>query len=294
MSLSHRDAIRQLNQIPVHIRTQDFTADILWWGMYEDEWWRNYLHVHSFYEICYAFDGTGTFLINNHLYDIQAGDLFIARPGDYHEIISSEQHPLGIYFWSYTLSVQSIDTDTTQLLNAYIHCGENISRNIGTIPQVFTLLTDEVIRREAGYIHSITSLTTKLLLETARSVTNIPVSSDTSTDIQSTVVRKIVQYLKDNYHQPILIRDIAAQVHMSERHVSRLFLQSTGKTIKTYLTDLRLDKACNLLLQSSDPIAEVAQQIGYPDARYFSTLFRKQYGRTPTVFREQNGTQFVK
>ncbi len=293
MSLSHQDAIRQLNQIPVRIQTSDFMADILWWGMYENEWWRNYLHVHSFYEICYTFDGVGTFLCNNQRHDICAGDLFIARPGDYHEIVSSHHHPLGIYFWSYSLSIQSTQTDTTELLNAYINSTDSVSRNVGTIPQVFHLLADEVMRHEAGYIQSITALTTKLLLETARSVTNISIQTNLPSDIQSTVAREIIQYLKDNYHQPILIRDIAAQVHMSERHVSRLFLQSTGKTIKTYLTDLRLKKACHLLLQSSDPVGEVAQQIGYPDARYFSTLFRKQYGRTPTLFREQNGTQFA-
>lgn len=291
--MSHHDAIRQLNQIPVNIRTPDFVADILWWGMYEDEWWRNYLHVHSFHEICYAFAGRGTFFINNQLHNIQIGDLFIARPGNYHEIISSEDDPLGIYFWSYTLSIGTTQSDITNLLNAYADSDQCISQQVGTIPQVFDLLANEVTRHEAGYIQSITALTSNLLLETARSVTNIKVSDDSATDIQSTVVRKVIQYLKDNYHQSILIRDIAAQVHMSERHVSRLFLEATGKTIKSYLTDLRMNKACNLLLQSSDPIGEVAQQTGYPDARYFSTVFRKQFGRTPTTFREQNGTKFV-
>ena len=292
--MSRRDTINQLNQIPIHIQTKDFVSELLWWGLYEDAWWRNYLHVHSFYEICYAFAGRGTFFINNHHHTVQAGDLFIAHPHRYHEIISSEESPLCIFFWSYTLSVNKTKTDTSQLLDAFIKSPDCISQQIAQIPAIFDLLIDEVARREAGYIQSLEALTTKLLLETARSITNISANTDLETDIQSMVVREVIQYLKDNYAQPIRVRDIATQVHMSERHVSRLFLQATHKTIKTYLTDLRLDKACNLLLKMNLPITEVAEQTGYPDMRYFSTLFRKQFGITPSAFRLQHGTQFIK
>lgn len=291
--MSQHDYIHQLNQIPIHIQTDDFVAELLWWGIYEDKWWRNYLHVHSFYEICYAFAGRGTFFINDQHHTVQAGDLFIAHPRQYHEIISSEESPLGIYFWSYTLSVNETNTDTAQLLNAFATSSDYISQRITQIPIIIDLLTDEVHRREAGYIQSLQALTTKLLLETARSVTHISANTNLESDIQSTIVREVIQYLKDNYSQPIQIRDIAAQVHISERHISRLFLQATNKTIKTYLTNLRLDKACNLLLKVNIPITEVARLTGYPDMRYFSTLFRRQFGITPSAFRNQNGTQFV-
>lgn len=291
--MSRADLIRQLNQVPIHIETDDFAADMLFWGMYENEWWRNYLHVHSFYEVCYVFDGRGTFFIHHQAHDVQAGDIFIARPSEYHEIISSEDAPLGIYFWAYTLSIDETDNEIVNLLRAYRTSSAFLSQQVGQIPQLFDLLVDEIKRREAGYVQSIRALTLKLLLETARSVTNVSANTTLEHDMHSAVVRKVIQYLKDNYHQSIQIRDIAAQVHMSERHVSRLFLNGTQKTIKTYLTDLRLDRACQLLLNDDIPITEVALQTGYPDMRYFSTLFRRQFGITPTAFRNQNGTQFV-
>lgn len=291
--MSRTELIRQLNQIPIHMETDNCVADMLYWGMYEDEWWRNYLHVHSYYEVCYAFSGRGTFLINNHLHTVNSGDIFIAHPRQYHEIISSKDDPLGIYFWAYTLEIGEICDDISHLFTAFTNTTNFISQNIGTIPTLFHLLIDEIQRREAGYIQSIHALTLKLLVETARSVTQVIANTQLESDIQSTIVREIIHYLKDNYHQPIQIRDIAAQVHMSERHISRLFLQATGKTIKTYLRDLRLDIACNLLLNDNASITKVAQEAGYPDMRYFSTLFRKQFGITPTDFRNQNGTHFA-
>lgn len=291
--MSRVDLFRQLNQVPIHIEAKSFVADMLFWGMYENEWWRNYLHVHSFFEVCYVFAGQGTFLIHNQIHTVQTGDIFIARPGQYHEIIASEDDPLGIYFWAYTLSVPETEDDITTLLNTYAQAPDFLSQRVGQIPILCDLLVDEIHRREAGYVESIHALTIKLLLETARSVTDVSANTDAESDSQSTVVREVIHYIKDNYHQPIQIRDIAAQVHMSERHVSRLFHEATTKTIKTYLTDLRLEKACQILLKSDIPITEVALQTGYPDMRYFSTLFRRQFGITPTTFRNQNGTQYV-
>lgn len=291
--MSRQTAIQQLNQIPIHIATPDFSADILRWGLLENEWWRNYLHVHSYYEICYAFAGYGTFLIDGALHTVQAGDVFIARPNQYHEIISSEAAPLGLFHWSYTLAIHETATDTARLLGAFVESSACISQRIAHIPILFELLLDEVQRHEAGFLPAIHALTTKLILETARSIAHIPADATFDGDPQSQVVRDIIRYMKDNLQHPIQIRDIAAQVHLSERHVSRLFLEATQKTLKTYLTDLRLEKARQLLLKDDLPIGEIALLTGYPDGRYFSTIFRKHLGMTPSAFRMQRGTQFV-
>ena len=92
-----------LNKLPISIRLGSYTGEFLYWGYFPAEYWRNYWHLHSFFEVCYAFQGSGLFRIHSQEFPIAAGDLFIARPGEPHEIISSLTDPLGIYFWSYTL-----------------------------------------------------------------------------------------------------------------------------------------------------------------------------------------------
>jgi AraC-like DNA-binding protein len=86
---------------------------------------------------------------------------------------------------------------------------------------------------------------------------------------------------------------VAAQVHLSERHARRLFLESTGKSMKQYLTLLRLDVAKQRLLNQEETISDIAYGVGFNDVRHFSTTFRAVVGVTPSEFREKGGTRFL-
>ena len=98
-----REEFLQLSQLPVSVDLGRFHSEIRYWGFFEPRWWRNYLHTHSFFEVCYAYAGEGVFRMLGHDYKVRAGDLFVAKPSEPHEIISSRKKPLGIYFWAYTL-----------------------------------------------------------------------------------------------------------------------------------------------------------------------------------------------
>jgi AraC-like DNA-binding protein len=88
------------------------------------------------------------------------------------------------------------------------------------------------------------------------------------------------------------VRDVAGQVHLSERHISRLFSRVMGTSILGYLTRARLDTASQLLLDREMSVKQVARAVGYPDAHYFSTLFGRRTGLTPGEFRSTGGTRF--
>lgn len=274
----------------------DFTAQIRGWGFYEPVYWRNYLHEHSFFEICYAYAGRGTFLMNGVLYPVQAGDVFVAKPGEPHEIISSEDDPLGIYFWSYTLTATT-KTDShplNALLYAFSESRLWVSSRVPAMQHTLEMLTDEIVRKEPGYADVIHGLVAKLLIDTARAVTNLDLQDDLPAhNVNEAVVKDIVRYLRDNYSRPLRIRDIAAQVHLSERHTNRVFGQVMGVSIKDYLTDYRLGVAKQLLLNRQMSITEVAYASGYQDVRHFITLFRKRTGYTPAKYRESGGTVFL-
>jgi AraC-like DNA-binding protein len=113
-------------------------------------------------------------------------------------------------------------------------------------------------------------------------------------DSASLLVNDIQRYLQDNYTRSISMRDIAAQVHLSERHTRRLFQQKTGQSIKSYLTGYRLRIAAQSLLDPQLSITDVAHACGYRDVRYFITLFRRHTGQTPAAFRRLGGTQFLR
>ena len=300
-----------LNKLPVSINLGSHTGDFLYWGFFEPKYWRNYLHIHSFFEICYAYQGHGIFRIGDVEKGVESGQIFVAKPGEPHEIISDRDDPLGIYFWSYTLlpaagaclldhatasaNLSSLDhhqRDLNRLLQAFGDSTCWVSNKIGNIPQTLEHLTTEIVDRPLGYSEKIRGFTAALLIDTARAVVDEKILSTPLPESGNEIVEKIIRYLHDNYDRPTQIRDVAAQLHMSERHTSRLFLQAMGVSIQKYLVQLRISIAKQRLLDQSQPVAEIAHTLGYSDARHFSTLFRTHTGMTPTEFRSEKGTQF--
>jgi AraC family L-rhamnose operon transcriptional activator RhaR len=289
-----------LGQLPVTVRLGSYTAQALNWGFIEPRWWRNFLHTHSFFEICYAYAGRGTFQMLGKTYQVKAGDVFVAKPGEPHEIISDRRQPLGIYFWSYTLIRGKLadSSPIDALLEAFGRSTRWISRDAPGMKRTLELLTEEAVKRSAGFPLVIDGLVAKLLLDTARAVVDEPMRSEqveppAATETEA-AVRTACRYIRDNLARSIGVRDIAAQVHFSERHLGRLFHQARGMSIMDYVTNARMEAAGQLLLDQQSPVKKVAAAVGYPDVHYFTTLFRKRNGVTPGAFRKGRGTTFVK
>jgi AraC-like DNA-binding protein len=292
-----RQRFTDLRALSLHLQLGNFAAQILGWGFFEPRWWRNYLHVHSFFEVCYAYAGNGTFQINGVIYPVRAGEVFIARPAEPHEIISSETDPLGIYFWSYTLVPPQSNVPASPidaLLHAFFTTPQWVSADVPSMERTLEMLTEEIALKEIGYAESVRGLVVKLLLDTARAVTplSLPEESPAHSPTE-TIVKDIARYLRDNYSHPVMVRDVAAQVHLSERHTNRLFRQVMGVSIKDYLTDFRLGVAKQLLVNRQLGVSEVAYATGYRDVRHFITIFRQRTGFTPAAFREKGGTVFL-
>ncbi len=93
-------------------------------------------------------------------------------------------------------------------------------------------------------------------------------------------------FLGSHFSDPnLMLQDVADAVHMSQSHFSALFSQETGLTFTRYLTALRIGKAKELLTATQLRSSQIAAEVGYNDAHYFSYLFKKNTGLTPSEFR---------
>ena len=105
--------------------------------------------------------------------------------------------------------------------------------------------------------------------------------------IPNLFVQKAADYIKLNYSEKISIKEIADQLYLSPNYLSELFKKHTGKTISEYLTEYRLEKACQLLDHAEYRVGDVSGMVGIHDGRYFSNMFKKKYGMTPTEYRNR-------
>ncbi len=109
---------------------------------------------------------------------------------------------------------------------------------------------------------------------------------DNELKAKSNYVWEAIKYLKESYREDLNIRKVADFLKISESYLSRLFKMETGYTFVEYLTNYRIKKAIELLREKSEKIYEVAALVGYSDSRYFSALFRKYVGVTPSEFKD--------
>jgi two-component system, response regulator YesN len=102
------------------------------------------------------------------------------------------------------------------------------------------------------------------------------------------MIQQAKEYIDHHYMDPNLsLNQVAAQVNLSPSHFSVVFSQEAYQTFKEYLTEIRIKKAKELLRMTTLRSAEISYQIGYNDPHYFSYVFRKNTGLSPSEFRLQ-------
>ncbi|MHA6532464.1 response regulator transcription factor [Paenibacillus sp. BAC0078] len=103
----------------------------------------------------------------------------------------------------------------------------------------------------------------------------------------SPLVRRARQYMLEHYGEyGLTLESIAGSLQASPVYLSRLFKQELGESFGTYLTQIRIRKAAQLLHSTELSILEVAERTGYETQHYFSTAFKKQTGVSPLQFRK--------
>lgn len=100
------------------------------------------------------------------------------------------------------------------------------------------------------------------------------------------VVDAVIKYIDENYaDEELSLNLLASHVNFSPNHLSMVFSQQTGQTFIKYLTDYRMNKAKELLKCTGKRSSVIAMEVGYKDSHYFSYLFKKTQGMTPTQYR---------
>lgn len=100
------------------------------------------------------------------------------------------------------------------------------------------------------------------------------------------IVNEVMRYIEENYaDEELSLNLLASHVNFSPNHLSMVFSQQTGQTFIKYLTDFRMNKAKELLRCSGKRSSEIGLEVGYKDPHYFSHMFKKTQGMTPTQYR---------
>lgn len=109
-----------------------------------------------------------------------------------------------------------------------------------------------------------------------------------STSLLDSRIKKALEIVGEKLSEPLNIKGLSRAVGLSRSRFSVLFAQQLNLSPQSYIEAERLSRAAQMLQSSSWPVSQIAEEVGFPNAFYFSTRFRRQYGLPPSAYRTRN------
>lgn len=164
---------------------------------------------------------------------------------------------------------------------------KNMMESIGVSREAFieSIGDADTVLQQFKTQESIKSYLTQLL-EKCVEMRNICIDSNKS------AINHAKSYIAEHFYEPdISLGRVPASANICATYFSSLFKKEFGETFVSYLTNVRMKKAKELLCCSSKRVTQIADEVGYNDYHYFASLFKKLNGMTPSEFRKRNINQ---
>ncbi|MDD6327011.1 MAG: helix-turn-helix domain-containing protein [Lachnospiraceae bacterium] len=113
---------------------------------------------------------------------------------------------------------------------------------------------------------------------------------DKKKHIYSKQIIKCIDYIYDNLNQSLHVDEIAAVLNVTPSYLSRLFSKEVGVSLSSYIKNLRLETAAQMLIYSNYEISEISAYLLFSSQSHFTTAFQKKYGQTPKRYRNENAS----
>lgn len=213
----------------------------------------------------YVVQGCGTFCVEDKKYAVHAGQIFVIRPFEMTYYQADKNNPWEYIWIGFTAGIDLPECIKNEHVVHASRCGS-----------VFhSILEAENLNEGREYF----------LCSKIYQLLSILSQKDTG---ENDYVEIAKSYIESNYMNSCSIIDLAAKMNLNRSYFSTLFKQKTGKSPQRYLTDYRMKKACELMLNYGCSPSEAAVSTGYPDTLSFSKMFKKYFQLSPREYLKKN------
>lgn len=263
-------------------------------------------HRHEFVQIIYICKGKLRHSLNNRLFDISEGDIFVVPPyvphyyiaekdGDF-EIIEFEFVPefINERFSSHFNENSFLDFAYLEpFLMVQYQMAPRLKLSGSLKLEVESILSDiihEYSERQSDFILMTKSLLLRLLVLVGRSY-RISVSDYEAPPVytqQRDAMISAIRYVNTHYTKNLSVEDVSKRAMLSQSYFRYLFKQLTGKSLIDYINSERITKAVELLkTKPSMHIIDICYEVGYNHVNYFNKVFLREMGESPSEYRKQ-------
>lgn len=239
------------------------------------------IHTHDFIEIVYVYDGKGYHIYNNVTYPVSKGELYIINsrtPHCFYPTDKSNSEHLVVYNLCFLPEfISSINIHLPILVE------------LTDIEQLYEKMYLEFTSKGINYVELLRLSLCELLLKIHRFYRQNHASPESAViKYRHQLIPDCIQYLRENYSKKVTIEELSNNFFLSKSYLSSLFKKATGSGVVEYLQHIRIERACELLTNTTLSITEISTQVGYTDYRFFNKSFKKITGVTAHEYRKKN------
>lgn len=245
---------------------------------------RNALEANQ-YILMYCVEGEGWFRLNDEVNKVVANQLIILPKSKSHTYGSSNKRPWTIYWIHFDGdSAGYFSEGMDKPLNITPDENSRINERLRLFEEIFTTLRN-------GYSKQNLELSSSAFSYFLCSVKHLQAFRNAATyqknSSEKDITENAIHYMRENIHKKLTVKSIADFVGLSASHFSAVFQTKTEYSPLNFLTHLRIQGACHYLDFSDIKINQLSSLVGYDDPLYFSRIFTKTMGCSPTKYRNK-------
>lgn len=239
--------------------------------------WHSVPHTHSYAELFYVMGGTGHIQVDQELYPISTGQLVILNPNIVHTEVSRNASPLEYL----VLGIEGLELTAPAGEESRFKILSN--QDLESITSCMTSILWES-RQELPGADKICQAYTEILVTRLNRRPDVAVSdpSPASANNQCVAVRR---YIDAHFKEPLTLDMLAGIAHINKYYLAHCFKEEFGISPINYQLERRIEEGCYLLRQTDLSLAQISGILGFSSSSYFSQIFRKSKGASPSDFR---------
>ena len=238
---------------------------------------------HNFFELTYVDTGTLYTDVEGQTYRLNEKELIIYGPGQFHNQYTDDENSatyVTIMFNMENISPDLLSNWYDVLINKVFPYHKKIYTLMKTLVQESTtgapymdslmhcLLTETVIRLLQGEYTQPTEKPARMVRQ----------------NYQDELFERIITYVENKICEPLTIAEICQQFSLSRSSLQLLFKNSVNQSPKKYISDMKLEKSCQMLRENKYTISEISLKLGYSSIHYFSNAFNQKYHISPSEY----------
>lgn len=248
------------------------------------------IHYHPEYELNLVINSKGKRIIGDSIENYENTDLVLIGPNTPHAwtgiMDNSNAQVITIQFHSNFLSDKSLSRNIALPLKdvlsksrrGVLFSQETTKKMVDKIEKLSNIQGFDSLLEFLSILYDLSISRNQKMLASASYVGHIDPS-------KSRRIRKVTDYINDNFHNEIRIKEVAKKANMSETAFSHFFKKQTQRSFTEYLIDIRIGYAAKLIIDSEKNINEICYESGFNNISNFNRTFKNKRGITPSEFR---------